>query len=79
MLKQIYGGNSKNEKVADYDDESTVMLAEQLTTGVPIATPVFDGAREPDIVEMLKEAGLDPSGQSPLYDGRTRRACSIGR
>ena len=71
MLKQIYGANNKNEKVADYDDESAVMLAEQLTAGVPIATPVFDGAREPDIVEMLNEAGLDPSGQSSVYDGRT--------
>src|SRR5436190_10473370 len=71
MLKQIYGGNSKNEKVGDYDDESTVMLAKQLTSGVPIATPVFDGAREPDIVELLNEAGLDPSGQSRVYDGRS--------
>jgi len=71
ILKQVYGTNSKNEKVADFDDDSTVMLAKQLTSGVPIATPVFDGAREPDIVELLKEADLDPSGQSMLYDGRT--------
>ena len=71
MLKQIYGPNNKNEQVAEYDDESTVKLAEQLTSGVPIATPVFDGAREPDIVEMLNEADLDPSGQSTLFDGRT--------
>jgi DNA-directed RNA polymerase subunit beta len=71
VLKSLYGANSKNEKVADYDDESTVRLATQLTKGVPIATPVFDGAREPDIVELLNEAGLDPSGQSVLYDGRT--------
>jgi DNA-directed RNA polymerase subunit beta len=71
VLKQIYGANNKNEKVADYEDDSVVMLAEQLTSGVPIATPVFDGAREPDIVEMLNEAGLDPSGQSRLNDGRT--------
>ncbi len=70
-LKQIYGGNDKNEKIADYDDESTVMLAEQLKSGVPIATPVFDGAREPDIVDMLNEADLDPSGQSELFDGRS--------
>ncbi len=54
-----------------YDDESVVRLSEQLKSGVPIATPVFDGAHEPDIVEMLEEAGLDPSGQSRLYDGRT--------
>ena len=71
MMKQIYGTNSKNEDVGEYDDDSTIMLAKQLTSGVPIATPVFDGAREPDIVELLKEAGLDPSGQSTLYDGRT--------
>jgi DNA-directed RNA polymerase subunit beta len=71
ILKQVYGTNTKNEKVADYDDESVVQLAEQLTAGVPIATPVFDGAREPDIVEMLQEASLDPSGQSQLYDGRS--------
>jgi DNA-directed RNA polymerase subunit beta len=71
VLKQIYGDNNKNEPVADYDDESVVMLAEQLKSGVPIATPVFDGAREPDIVAMLNEAGLDPSGQSRVYDGRS--------
>src|SRR5690606_16088038 len=71
FLGDLYGGNSKNEKVAAYDDESTVLLAEQLRSGVPIATPVFDGAREPDIVELLNEADLDPSGQSMLFDGRT--------
>ena len=78
MLKQIYGTNSKNEKVADYDDESVVMLAEQLQHGVPIATPVFDGAREPDIVELLNEAGLDPSGQSRSMTGAPA-STSIGR
>ncbi|MEQ8701542.1 MAG: DNA-directed RNA polymerase subunit beta, partial [Bauldia litoralis] len=71
VLAQVYGSNSKNENVADYDDNGVVELATQLSHGVPIATPVFDGAREPDIVELLKEADLDPSGQSQLYDGRT--------
>jgi DNA-directed RNA polymerase subunit beta len=71
VLKTLYGGNAKNEKVAEYDEDSTVRLGEQLKSGVPIATPVFDGAREPDIVELLNEAGLDPSGQSILYDGRS--------
>ncbi len=42
--------------------------------GLPIATPVFDGAREPDIVKMLEQAGLDASGQTVLYDGRTGEA-----
>jgi len=71
VLKGLYGSNTKNEKVADFDDASTVLLAEQLTAGVPIATPVFDGAREPDVVELLNEADLDPSGQSVLFDGRS--------
>jgi DNA-directed RNA polymerase subunit beta len=71
VLKTLYGANNKNEKVGDFDDESAVKLGEQLRSGVPIATPVFDGAREGDIVEMLNEAGLDPSGQSLVYDGRT--------
>ena len=48
-----------------------VELGENLRRGVPIATPVFDGAREKDIVEMLKMAGLDASGQVTLFDGRT--------
>ena len=46
-------------------------LAENLGKGVPVATPVFDGAREADIVEMLKAAGLETSGQVTLHDGRT--------
>ena len=41
---------------------------------MPIATPVFDGAREKDIVKMLAKAGLDASGQVMLYDGRTGEA-----
>ncbi len=71
MLEHIYGDSPNGEKITEYDDESIVRLGQQLTRGVPIATPVFDGAREPDIVKMLEEADLDPSGQSVLYDGRT--------
>ena len=52
-------------------DDELVEIAEKLTKGVPIATPVFDGAREPDIVEMLQLAGFDTSGQVTLFDGRT--------
>ena len=73
-LEHIYGDNDRNEPVKDYDDDSIVRLADQLTRGVSIATPVFDGAHEADIVEMLKDAGLDSSGQSTLYDGRTGEA-----
>jgi DNA-directed RNA polymerase subunit beta len=59
------------EPVAQYDDASVLRLGEQLRRGVPIATPVFDGAHEPDIVVMLEQAGLDRSGQVTLYDGRS--------
>ncbi|MFA5957954.1 DNA-directed RNA polymerase subunit beta [Hyphomicrobium sp.] len=52
-------------------DEDLIAVAENLRTGVPIATPVFDGAREKDIVEMLQLAGFDTSGQVTLFDGRT--------
>ncbi|MGV8840999.1 MAG: DNA-directed RNA polymerase subunit beta [Bauldia sp.] len=71
LLGEIYGNTGEGEMIAEYDDASIVRLGDQLTAGVPIATPVFDGAREPDIVKMLKEADLEPSGQSTLYDGRT--------
>jgi DNA-directed RNA polymerase subunit beta len=67
-LVEIYG---EDETVKSLDDASLVELGQNLRRGVPIATPVFDGAREKDIVEMLGQAGLDSSGQVTLYDGRT--------
>ncbi len=70
-LKDVYHDNGKNLNVDDYDDDSVTKMAEQLRKGVSIATPVFDGAREPDVNDMLVQAGLDMSGQSWLYDGRT--------
>ncbi len=68
QITSIYGDGNGLAKMKDDELES---LGEQLKTGVPIATPVFDGAREPDIVEMLKKAGFDTSGQVTLRDGRT--------
>ncbi len=68
-MEKIYGKNVLDSQVGG--DEKVVELAEQLTTGVPIATPVFDGAREGDIVELLDAAGFDSSGQVTLCDGRT--------
>jgi DNA-directed RNA polymerase subunit beta len=59
------------ENVAKLDDEEVVALGGHLRTGVPISTPVFNGAREADIVHMLKLAGFDSSGQVTLFDGRT--------
>ena len=67
-MKSIYGDQDGISRLKDAD---VVSLAEKLKTGVPVATPVFDGAREADIVDMLKLAGFDTSGQVQLYDGRT--------
>ena len=74
MLADIYGDTGEGREIKSYDDESVVRLSEQLSHGVPIATPVFDGAREQDIVELLEDADLDSSGQSVLFDGRTGEA-----
>jgi DNA-directed RNA polymerase subunit beta len=67
-LSKIYG---KNAELDSLDDTALVESAENLRRGVPIATPVFDGAREEDIAQMLKDAGLHTSGQSTVYDGKT--------
>ncbi|WP_102961527.1 DNA-directed RNA polymerase subunit beta [Mangrovicella endophytica] len=67
----LLGDNDRNEPVKTYDDDSVLTLAKQMKKGVSIATPVFDGAVEHDIVEMLEKAGLNGSGQVTLYDGRT--------
>ena len=70
-IEEIIPANDRNEPVREYDDESVVRLGEQMRRGVSIATPVFDGAHESDINAMLEQAGLQTSGQSQLYDGRT--------
>jgi DNA-directed RNA polymerase subunit beta len=67
-LENVYGDEPV---LGELDDSATVELATNLQKGVPIATPVFDGAHEGDIVEMLEKGSLDGSGQSILYDGRT--------
>ncbi len=67
-LAEIYDAK---EEVDALDDETIVEIGKNLRRGVPIATPVFDGAHEKDIIEMLEKAGLDRSGQVTLYDGRT--------
>ncbi|WP_034998891.1 DNA-directed RNA polymerase subunit beta [Beijerinckia mobilis] len=72
-LIEIYGEGSR-EQITGLDEETLIEVGENLRRGVPIATPVFDGAREKDIVSMLEEAGLERSGQVTLYDGRTGEA-----
>ncbi|MBS9720339.1 DNA-directed RNA polymerase subunit beta [Tianweitania sp. BSSL-BM11] len=70
-LEELLPDNDRNEPVRSYDDDSVLLLADQMKRGVSIATPVFDGANEADINAMLEQAGLHSSGQSQLYDGRT--------
>jgi DNA-directed RNA polymerase subunit beta len=70
-LDKIYNGAGKKEDIASFTDEEILELAQNLTKGVPFATPVFDGATEAEIKDMLELAGLPRSGQITLYDGRT--------
>ena len=67
VVQHVYG----EEETLPRKNDEIVELAGNVTRGVPIATPVFDGAREPDIVKMLEKAGLHSSGQMVLHDGRT--------
>ncbi len=70
-LKAAYGKPRYDADVAGLDDAQVIELAQNLRPGVPVATPVFDGAQEGDIAEMLAQAGLDGTGQVTLYDGRS--------
>ena len=70
-IKKLYGKQTYHSQIADLTDDQLVELSGNLVSGIPVASPVFDGAREEDIVEMLVEAGLDSSGQVMLTDGRT--------
>ncbi|MSP80567.1 MAG: DNA-directed RNA polymerase subunit beta [Rhodospirillales bacterium] len=70
-LKDIYGTKSYKDDIQDLDDDQVMELCRNLSHGIPIASPVFDGAQEKDIVEMLEKAGLETSGQVVLTDGRS--------
>jgi DNA-directed RNA polymerase subunit beta len=78
MLIKAYGEDQELPET----EEERAELGRNLANGVPIATPVFDGAREDDIVDHLQRAGFDKSGQSILYDGRTgdqfKRPVTVG-
>lgn len=75
FLNDIYNHDSKvvGERVdlTQFSDEELLRLAKNLTDGVPMATPVFDGAAESEIKRMLELAELPSSGQTMLFDGRT--------
>jgi DNA-directed RNA polymerase subunit beta len=71
QLEMIYGEEQFGRDIQPLNDAEVIELSGNLARGVPMATPVFDGAREEDIVIMLEKAGLDSSGQVQLWDGRT--------
>jgi DNA-directed RNA polymerase subunit beta len=71
-LDKIYNSDRKGRvKMSDFSDEEIIVMAENLRQGVPMATPVFDGATEQEIKHLLELAELPQSGQTTLYDGRT--------
>ncbi|AKH36752.1 MULTISPECIES: DNA-directed RNA polymerase subunit beta [Nitrosomonas] len=74
LLDKIYNSSGKREEINSLNDEEILELAKNLVDGVPFATPVFDGATETEIKDMLELAGLPRSGQITLYDGRTGAA-----
>jgi DNA-directed RNA polymerase subunit beta len=71
LRKKLVAFYGDSDGLAEFDDEQLLELAGNLRSGIPVATPVFDGARETDIVRLLDDAGCDVSGQVTLVDGRT--------
>ena len=71
FLKSVYGQEIFDEKIDKLNKTEFKDLCENLQNGIPIATPVFDGAKEQDVTNMLELASLPKSGQTALWDGRT--------
>ncbi|MDH5513921.1 MAG: DNA-directed RNA polymerase subunit beta [Gammaproteobacteria bacterium] len=71
FLDQIYNSSGRQEDLKSFSDDEIIELARNLVKGVPMATPVFDGAPESQIKYMLELADLPTSGQTTLFDGRT--------
>ena len=71
-LEKVYNGSGgRKEQLDTLSDAEIMAMAENLKSGVPIATPVFDGATEDEIKRMLELGGLPATGQTTLWDGRT--------
>ena len=71
FLQSVYGKEIFKETIDNLNKSEFSDLCKNLQDGIPIATPVFDGAKEQDVTKMLKRAGLPDSGQTYLWDGRT--------
>jgi len=74
FIDNIYNVSGKKEDITSLSDDELLELAGNLKSGVPFATPVFDGAKESEIKDMLNLAGMPESGQLTLFDGRTGMA-----
>jgi len=70
-MRIVYGDEVYQDATGDMTDAELLEAAENVRAGVPLATPVFDGAKESDVDDWLSRAGFDTSGQSTLFDGRT--------
>ncbi|PHR52616.1 MAG: DNA-directed RNA polymerase subunit beta [Robiginitomaculum sp.] len=70
-MRIAYGDDAYNDGISDMSENRLLEAAGTVTRGVPIATPVFDGAKEADVNDALTRAGFDTSGQTDLFDGRT--------
>ncbi|MCU7851192.1 MAG: DNA-directed RNA polymerase subunit beta [Candidatus Thiodiazotropha sp. (ex Monitilora ramsayi)] len=71
FLNKVYNTSGKKEDIGSMTDEEVVAMCKNLRGGVPMATPVFDGAHETEVKQMLELAELPESGQCKLFDGRT--------
>ena len=71
ILKKIYGNKIYEEKIKSLNNKELEELCVNLSSGIPIATPVFDGASIDDVTQLLELADLPSSGQTILWDGRT--------
>ncbi len=74
FLNEVYNTSGRGVELKSLSDDEVLQLAGNLRSGVPMATPVFDGASEGEIKSMLRLAGLPESGQATLIDGRTGEA-----
>ncbi|MBW2450638.1 MAG: DNA-directed RNA polymerase subunit beta [Deltaproteobacteria bacterium] len=70
-IKKIFDDPPLHEMIDGFDEKEVCEFVEDHKDGVYMATPVFDGAKEAEIKALLTEAGLNPTGQTTLYDGRT--------
>jgi len=70
-VKKIFDDPSLTAMIDGFDDKEVFEFVEDYKDGVHMATPVFDGAKEAEIKSLLTESGLNPTGQTTLYDGRT--------